>query len=300
VVPRELTSAPTSGGLIRRMAWGISVSILVNLLVWGFAAQLVRHRVAARTLNPVEITRIILPTAPRLAVPLRHPHSVSHPQTLKMHSLVPKTHPRLAQASPSLLPMIPPLHPGLSAASLVARNRVLTSHGSTPAPSTALIGGRALPGIPLSAQGNGARVQQSPPLIPAPPLPRTESTPPHLTPPTHEAALPQADSTTISPAPPKPSDPDGPTVAAQIMRQEKPEIPDELRQDGGYKASVSAILEISVQGTVTNVTLRSSSGSSELDRRIVTALKHWQYQPALKSGRPVACTKVVSLEFAVE
>ena len=101
-----------------------------------------------------------------------------------------------------------------------------------------------------------------------------------------------------TPAPtPKPK-PAGETRVAQPIALEKPEIPDNLKSDE-YKSFVRIRAEIDEKGNVTGVTLRTSSGNAEIDRRTIQVMQHAKYLPALRNGVPIASTVLFKFEIGV-
>jgi protein TonB len=78
----------------------------------------------------------------------------------------------------------------------------------------------------------------------------------------------------------------------------RPDIPDELKQ-GQYKSFVRVRVEIAADGSATPV-LRTSSGNSEIDRRVLEALKKWRWKPALKAGVPTDSLQLFKFEFEVQ
>ena len=78
----------------------------------------------------------------------------------------------------------------------------------------------------------------------------------------------------------------------------KPEIPEELKQDS-LKTFVRVKVEVEANGSFT-VTLRTSSGSSEIDHRVLEALQHWKWKPALQNGKPVKSIQRFKFEFEVD
>ena len=77
-----------------------------------------------------------------------------------------------------------------------------------------------------------------------------------------------------------------------------PDIPDDLKSQD-YKSFVRAKVLVHADGTFT-VTLRTSSGNQEIDRRALDALKQWKWRPALQDGVPVESTKLFKFEFEVK
>ena len=44
---------------------------------------------------------------------------------------------------------------------------------------------------------------------------------------------------------------------------------------------------IKIDGTVTNVAVKRSSGDGTLDRLVAHCVELWRYKPAMQNGRPV-------------
>ena len=78
----------------------------------------------------------------------------------------------------------------------------------------------------------------------------------------------------------------------------QPSIPDSLKK-GEFKSFVRVVVEIEADGSFT-VSLRTSSGNTEIDQRVLDALKKWRWKPALKNGQPVASTQRFKFEFEVQ
>lgn len=81
------------------------------------------------------------------------------------------------------------------------------------------------------------------------------------------------------------------------MKQVLPEIPDSLKNQD-FKSFVRVVVEIDADGSF-EVTLRTSSGNQEVDRRVLDALKKWKWKAALKDGEPVKSTQRFKFEFEV-
>jgi protein TonB len=92
--------------------------------------------------------------------------------------------------------------------------------------------------------------------------------------------------------------PSGPTRDAQPEDTIQPTIPDSLKQEQ-FKSFVRVKVEVSTDGS-TNVVLRTSSGNTEIDQRVLAALKKWKWKPALKNGIPVDSIQLFKFEFEVQ
>jgi protein TonB len=81
------------------------------------------------------------------------------------------------------------------------------------------------------------------------------------------------------------------------VHQVVPEIPDYLRSDS-YKASVQVKVEIAADGSA-HPSLRTSSGNTDVDERVLAALRHWRWKPALKDGQAVSSVRKFRFDFRV-
>lgn len=59
------------------------------------------------------------------------------------------------------------------------------------------------------------------------------------------------------------------------------------------------VVEIEADGSF-EISLRTSSGNTEVDQRVLEALKKWTWKPALKNGQAVASTQRFKFEFEVQ
>lgn len=86
--------------------------------------------------------------------------------------------------------------------------------------------------------------------------------------------------------------------AAAVLSAPRPEIPSQLRDEC---LDCQCLVEFSVasDGKAT-VKLLKSSGSKELDEAALSVLKQWKFRPAMLDGEPVASTKKVKIEFAID
>lgn len=89
-----------------------------------------------------------------------------------------------------------------------------------------------------------------------------------------------------------------PSVEAQPIEEIKPQIPENLRTSE-YKSYVRVKVEIGADG-VSVPTLKTSSGNSEIDDRVIAALKKWRWRPALVDGRAVSSIRYFKFEFEVK
>lgn len=101
-----------------------------------------------------------------------------------------------------------------------------------------------------------------------------------------------------TPTPASTPKPSGPTREAEPGRQVQPSIPDSLKK-GEFKSFVRVVVEIEADGSF-EISLRTSSGNTEVDQRVLEALKKWTWKPALKNGQAVASTQRFKFEFEVQ
>ena len=140
-----------------------------------------------------------------------------------------------------------------------------------------------------------AKGQPAPEPTPTPrPTPRPTAVP-RPTPTPRPTPRPEPTATTRPTPTPKPK---GPTQDAEPTRQAEPEIPEELR-DKEFKTYVRVRVEVSADGSA-EPSLRTSSGNTEVDDRVLSALRKWRWKPALKDGEPVSSIKYFRFEFEVK
>jgi protein TonB len=77
----------------------------------------------------------------------------------------------------------------------------------------------------------------------------------------------------------------------------QPSIPESLKQSE-FKTSVRVRVEISADGS-SSPSLRGSSGNSEVDERVLAALRRWRWRPALRDGEPVPSSQNFRFDFEV-
>jgi protein TonB len=68
----------------------------------------------------------------------------------------------------------------------------------------------------------------------------------------------------------------------------------------GEQGIVNVRASIGPDGVPTSVSLVSGSGSRDLDRAALDAVKRWRFRPAVEDGRPTVGTVVVPIEFSRE
>ncbi|MEO6264247.1 MAG: TonB family protein [Luteimonas sp.] len=86
-----------------------------------------------------------------------------------------------------------------------------------------------------------------------------------------------------------------PTPIARVQPAYPPEAL-RVREEG----SVLVRATIDAGGAPTNVEIARRSGSRELDRAALDAVRQWRFQPAIKSGKAVTATVEVPIEFKLD
>jgi protein TonB len=309
------TGPPFQDAIGARLRVALVASLLLNIALWSMAASVARHPPAYDP-RPVEITRVILPPE-RKIVKVIPPKPIKKIEVKKKVAPPPKPRPPEPRHTP---PPPQPLHTvqrkppkPIQVARLPqgAHSRVITAKPDktapppTPTDHTALAGGNAPQGQVIDKQQAGnAAVNPPGPVAKAPdpaPAPKAEVKPaPAPVTPAPVAKAPEpAPEPKPAPAPePKPKR-KGPSREAEATDEVKPEIPDSLKQQGGYKSFVRVRVVIEPDGTATTV-LRTSSGNPDIDSRVLEALKKWKWKPALKDGVAVQSTQLFKFEFEVE
>ncbi len=78
--------------------------------------------------------------------------------------------------------------------------------------------------------------------------------------------------------------PDYPPAAARVQEE----------------GTVLVRVEVDANGTPTDVSVARRSGSRELDRAALKAVKQWRFRPAIRDGKPVASVAEVPVEFTLD
>jgi TonB family protein len=106
---------------------------------------------------------------------------------------------------------------------------------------------------------------------------------------------------TIAPTPeptPEATPTPGVTAGAQPVVKPYPDIPDELKSDD-YSSYVRVLVSISAAGDTKKVTLVTSSGTVDIDQRVISAMMQWKWKPALENGKPVDSVEHYRFNFEV-
>ncbi len=318
-----------------RLGLGFGISLLLNALLWGaFGAAMMRQKPAPSV--PIEISRVVLSPTGQKRQKIVSRRQVAQKIAKIRRQIAQK--PRLERERPLFLPkpqtaprpnapqaphsLQSPAKPALAANG--AHNRILTAPNPAPGANFAKPGGNAPLGKPIEAQnwGNNTSNPQNPiqptpepqptadsgppaTPIPAPIEPTATPTPrptPDPTPTPRPTPTPEPEPTATPRPTPKPEPtstprPKGPSRLAEATRTVQPTIPDDLR-NGEFRSSVSVRVEIGADGSATP-TLRGSTGSAELDARVLSALRKWRWKPALRDGEPVASSQSFRFNFEV-
>jgi hypothetical protein len=173
------------------------------------------------------------------------------------------------------------------------RAPVLTARGSVSDPSIAPA--RSVDSVPQNPSPTATTTTEITPKAAPVAAPTPEPTP-KPTPRPMPTPEPTPTPKPIAPAPtPRPS---GPTREAEPSKQVQPTIPDTLKK-AEFKSFVRVIVEVAADASF-EVTLRTSSGNTEVDDRILDALKQWRWKAALKNGVSVASTQRFKFEIEVQ
>lgn len=93
-----------------------------------------------------------------------------------------------------------------------------------------------------------------------------------------------------------------PTVAdrdPQPLARIQPEYPAQAFR-AHEEGTVVVRVDVDARGKPTNADIARRSGSRELDRAAVDAVRRWQFKPALKDGKAIASTVEVPVEFKLD
>ncbi|MGA9794281.1 MAG: energy transducer TonB [Rhizomicrobium sp.] len=148
-----------------------------------------------------------------------------------------------------------------------------------------------------------AVVQEKPPehKLPPPPPPQLVKPPPPFVPPPQiniqnetppPNAITQVTTQVQPPAPPPKAAVTLPTLARGVGNNCAARYYPAMAVRLGHQGETLVKVEVSAQGTVTNVTLAKSSGYDELDEAAIRCVTNgWHYNPATQNGQPVAGTR---------
>lgn len=230
--------------------------------------------------------------------PVPRPTPVSRPTLQPTPRSVQRPVPRVAVTPAAITPRAPAARPVPEG----GRTRVITAPAGAQVPTASVVlpGGNIPAGVPISRQGTGtARSAPVGVAVPAAPVASPEPATPAPAPPATPAPAPATPAPTPPPPTPTPTPrPSGPTREAEPVQQVRPSIPESLKS-AQYKSFVRVRVEVGADGSA-NTVLRTSSGSPEIDQRVLEALKRWKWKPALKNGTAVDSVQLFKFEFEVQ
>ncbi|MDR7098497.1 protein TonB [Lysobacter niabensis] len=99
-----------------------------------------------------------------------------------------------------------------------------------------------------------------------------------------------------APAPPAPPAAAVATAQPQPISTPSPKYPAQALRNG-ERGTVTVSVEIGADGVPTDVGVARSSGSRQLDRAAVDAVRRWRFRPAMVDGRPTAGRVQVPISF---
>jgi len=136
------------------------------------------------------------------------------------------------------------------------------------------------------------------------PLPKVSSKPLPKAPPSEKAIsapkvqpapVTKTKATPIKTAPAEPAI-QPPSADAQGLNNKAPLYP-QLSRKKKEQGTVLLLIFVKVDGTVGEIKLKTSSGFTRLDQAAKQAVKRWQFQPALKDGKPIDFWYELPLKF---
>ncbi|MBF0436422.1 MAG: energy transducer TonB [Magnetococcales bacterium] len=90
-----------------------------------------------------------------------------------------------------------------------------------------------------------------------------------------------------------------PEVDVAYASNPQPLYPVQARRMG-QEGTVILSVEVTAEGSVARVSIRTSSGHESLDRAAAEAVAQWRFTPALRHGRKVAATVGIPIRFRLE
>lgn len=91
----------------------------------------------------------------------------------------------------------------------------------------------------------------------------------------------------------------GETRAAEPIARLQPDYPRDAFR-AGEEGRVLLRVQVDAGGNPVDVQVADSSGSRELDRAAVEAMRQWRFEPALDDGDAVASTVEIPIDFTLE
>jgi protein TonB len=68
----------------------------------------------------------------------------------------------------------------------------------------------------------------------------------------------------------------------------------------GIEGVVELVVTVNIQGTVDDLQVKSSSGSTLLDKAAIKAIRQWRFKPASMGNVPLSSTIVIPVVFKLE
>lgn len=115
-----------------------------------------------------------------------------------------------------------------------------------------------------------------------------------------------------APAPAAPAEPDAPAAPAAgvvlapgdqpvpMAGQTPPPAYPSAALRRGDAGTVMVRVEVGADGVPTDVSVEARSGSRDLDRAALDAVRRWRFNPAQRDGQPVASSVVVPIDFNLQ
>ena len=79
----------------------------------------------------------------------------------------------------------------------------------------------------------------------------------------------------------------------------KPRYPESARRQG-VEGTVLLKMRITEQGSVEEVQVERSAGHPDLDQSAMDAVRRWHFEPARRSGEPVAVEVLIPVQFKLQ
>ena len=79
----------------------------------------------------------------------------------------------------------------------------------------------------------------------------------------------------------------------------KPHYPESARRQG-VEGTVLLKMRVTEQGRVEEVQVERSAGHPDLDQSAMAAVQRWRFEPARRSGEPVAVWVFIPVEFKLQ
>ena len=90
-----------------------------------------------------------------------------------------------------------------------------------------------------------------------------------------------------------------PIMPPQVIFRAMPEYPVSALEQG-LEGTAVILLQVSLSGQAENISVKSSSGSLELDEAAKASVAKWRFSPATRGGQTLACRFEVPVTFRIE